>query len=713
MHKVEMVEFKSALSERYLAYAMSTIVSRSLPDVRDGLKPVHRRILYAMYQLKLDPKSGLKKCARIVGDVIGRFHPHGDASVYDALVRMAQLFAARYPIVFGQGNFGSIDGDAQAAMRYTEAKLTDYAMLLLRDIENNTVDFQPNYDGNDDEPKVLPALIPNILANGTEGIAVGMATSIPPHNITELLDALVHLVKSPASDTKELLRIISGPDFPTGGILVDPPEEILKTYSTGRGSFRLRCRWMKEMLPGGKYQIVITEIPYQVQKKNLIEQLANLFNNKKTPYLDDIQDMSAEDVRIVLTPKSRTINAEAIMQQLYKISDLEVRISLNMNVLNAYAQPMVMNLAEVLNEFLAHRTSVAKRKLQYREQQIIDRLEVLAALLIAYLNLDEVIRIIRNEDEPKTIMIERWSLTDRQAEAILNTRLRALRKLEEQTIHHEHALLTQEKAEINELLTNHDAFNRMLIADFKAIKKQILSKRRTSLEAMKEEEPIEITKLLEREPVSIYLLENDHIKIIKGHKPQDKEAINAYSTDKILLFSSSGKCYTLAIDKLARGKKDGEPLRLLLDVAAEEKFLWHQLYQPAQMVLLVSTSGHGFITKSCDMLAHTKTGKQILQPAEGHTALTACSVNQNNYVALFSEGRRLLVFNIKDIPYMQRGKGVALQKIKVGKLVAVLALPNLEAAKEYAPFSHTDIKLWVGNRGALGRLTLSKTWIDN
>jgi topoisomerase-4 subunit A len=722
---IQEVNFESALSDRYLAYALSTIMSRSLPDVRDGLKPVHRRLLYAMLQLKLDPKTGYKKCARIIGDVIGKYHPHGDSSVYEALVRMAQTFASRYPMVDGQGNFGSVDGDSQAAMRYTEARLTQYATLLLKDIDQNTVDFRPNYDGSDEEPALLPSAVPNILANGTEGIAVGMATSIPPHNLVELCDALLHLIKSPNAGIDTLLKHVKGPDFPTGGVMVEPWENIKKAYETGRGSFRLRAKWEVEELDRGLYRIVITEIPYQVQKRGLIEKMANLYNEKKLPFLETFQDMSAEDIRVVLTPKSRNIDANVIMESLFKLTDLETRVQLNMNVLDSKSVPHVMNIKQVLTEFLEHRRVVTTRRLEYRLGNIENRLEILDGLLIAYLNLDEVIRIIREEDEPKAVMVKKWKLTDNQVEAILNTRLRALRKLEEMEIKKENKELKEERKTIKEILNDSEKLDGVVSDEIKEIKanynKTPLGKRKTVLSDAPNIEPIDMEAFVEKEPLTVVCSEMGWLRAIKGHnvpqikyKEGDSEWFTAQvlSNDKIVAFTNHGKFYSVACDKISRGKGDGDPMRLVFDLAQEENILLMFKYNPEEKYLLAAQDGKGFVVAASDILAQTKGGKQVMT-CDGNAAF--CLPLIGNSVAVVGENRRLVVFPVNEIPEMKRGRGVALQKFKQGKLKDIKIF-NIEEGLSWQTKSGKqnlkDLHVWQGKRGSTGRIVLGKLWID-
>lgn len=723
---IDEVAFKDTLSEKYLAYALSTIKSRSLPDVRDGLKPVHRRILYSMLQLKLDPKVGFKKCARIVGDVIGKFHPHGEQAVYSALVRMAQSFSSRYPMVDGQGNFGSIDGDNSAAMRYTEAKLTPYAMLLIDDIDQDTVNLKPNYDGSDEEPEVLPSSVPNILANGTEGIAVGMATNIPPHNLVELCDAISYLLKHPNAQTDKLLKYVKGPDFPTGGILVEPQESIIKTYTTGRGSFRLRAKWHKEELDRGLYRIVVTEIPYQVQKRSLIEKMAELFNNKKMPFLESFQDMSAEDIQVIIYPKSRNIEAEVIMESLFKLTDLEVRVSLNMNVLNSRSVPSVMSLHEVLNEFIAHRREVVTRRLNYRLSNINRRLEILGGLLIAYLNLDEVIRIIREEDDPKAVMIERWKLTDLQVESILNMRLRALRKLEEFEIKKEDKDLKAEKKEILSILKEGDKLTDLLANEIKEIRSQYaknpLGKRKTDLGVAEEIAVLAPEAFIEKEPITVTCSQMGWLKSVRGHttdnlkyKDHDSEwvVITAYSTDKIVAFSDHGKFYSIACDKIARGKGDGDPIRLLFEMDEKENIITMFKHVPDQRFVLAAADGKGFVVSSNDVLAQTKNGKQIMVCEPGEALMCELLEGQDS-IAVIGENRRLLVFSVSEIPEMKKGRGVTFQKFKQGKLKAIKLFKQEEGLNWFGKSgsSPKDLAVWKGKRASLGRIVLGKLYLD-
>lgn len=652
------VNIEDELKQSYLDYAMSVIVGRALPDVRDGLKPVHRRVLFAMSELSNSWNKPYKKSARVVGDVIGKYHPHGDTAVYDTMVRLAQEFAVRYPLIEGQGNFGSIDGDNAAAMRYTEARLTEVALTILQDINDDTVDFQPTYDGSELEPIVMPSNFPNLLANGSEGIAVGMATSIPPHNAGELCDALLYLLKHPNASIAKLMEFIQGPDFPTGGILVESHANMLKAYETGRGSFRLRAKWEKEELSHGMYQIVITEIPYQVQKSKLIEKIADLFKAKKLSLLGNIQDESAEDVRIVLDPKNRTVDPEMLMESLFRTTDLEVRASLNMNVLTSQGMPRVMTLKEVLLAFLDHRMEVLIRRSKNRLGKIDHRLEVLEGFLIAYLNLDEVIRIIREEDEPKAIMMKKWKLSDVQVEAILNMRLRSLRKLEEIEIKTEHTALTKEKKELLLLLKDEDIRKKHLSDQIKETKKNfgqntVLGKRRTFLSDAPEPVMVSIEAFIEKEPITILCSEKGWLKSLKGHvddlstvkhKEGDKErfVLKGYTTDKLLVFADNGKFYTIGCNTIAGGKSQGEPLSLLIDLDQNTQVISLMIYQEGQNFLVANTVGRGFLVPAADVIAQTKNGRQVLNLSAGMKAIV-CAPVVGDAVAVIGQNRKLLI----------------------------------------------------------------------
>ena len=672
-----------ALSSRYLAYALSTITMRALPDVRDGLKPVHRRILYAMRQLKLNPEGAHKKCARIVGDVMGQYHPHGDQSIYDALVKLSQSFSARYPLVDGQGNFGNIDGDSAAAMRYTEAKMTAAGVALLAGIDEDAVDFIATYNEEDMEPQVLPAGFPNLLANGSTGIAVGMATSIPPHNVHEICDAALHLIKKPNARIETLMSYIKGPDLPTGGIIIEPQQSMLEAYKTGKGGFKVRARWNVEDLGRGQYQIIITEIPYQVQKSRLIEKLAELIENKKVPWLADVRDESAEDVRIVLEPKSKNIQAELLMESLFRLSALESRVSLNMNVLDATRTPRVMDLREVIQSFLDHRRIVLQRRSRQRLGKIEDRMEVLEGYRIAYLNIDEVIRIIRFEDDPKASLMKTFKLSERQADAILNMRLRALNKLQEIEIQTEYDKLAEEKKQIKSLLKS-DSKQWATIADEVKATRETYSKK-TELGARRttfaDEPDVEIdlaTAFITKEPITVVLSAKGWIRSMKGKvddvtslkfKEGDSAAfiVPAETTDKIILFGSNGKFYTLSADKLPGGRGNGEPVRLMIDLQDDHVPVGLFVHDENRELLVGSSDGYGFRVPEKDVVASTRGGKQVLN-VKGESEAIRCIAVRGEKVACIGENRKILVFATDELPVMGRGKGVRLQKYKDGGL---------------------------------------------
>ncbi len=730
-----------ALSERYLSYALSTIMSRSLPDVRDGLKPVHRRLLYAMRQLKLDPASGYKKCARVVGDVMGKYHPHGDQSIYDAMVRLAQEFAQRYPLVDGQGNFGNIDGDNAAAMRYTEARLTEVATLLLQGIDENAVDFRDTYDGEDSEPVVLPAALPNLLANGASGIAVGMATNIPPHNVGELCDAMLHIVKTAKHTTDGILNsgvtfdkladLIKGPDFPTGGVLVEDHANIVQAYKTGRGGFRLRARWETEDLGQGQYQIVVTEIPYQIQKSRLIEKTAELLLAKKLPMLADIRDESAEDIRIVFEPKSRNVEPEMLMEHLFRETDLETRIGLNLNVLNKHNVPGVMNIREALIAFLEHRDDVLVRRTNFRLEKIEHRLEVLGGLLIAYLNLDEVIRIIREEDESKQVLIKTFDLSEVQVEAILNMRLRQLRKLEEMEIRKEDKGLKAERKELKTLLGDETLRWKSIEDDLKGLKQSFgpkteLGKRRTDIGAVPDIVIVPIEAMIEKEPVTIVFSEKGWIRAAKGHledinalkfKDGDKLKfwLHAETTDKVLVFGTNGRFYTLGVDKLPGGRGHGEPIRLMIDLPNGHDVVSIMKNEGGRKFLIASDAGRGFIVPEDDVVAQTKNGKQVLNVGSDAEATTIAVVpDKADHIAVIGTNRKLVVFPMKvkedgelrdQVPVMGRGKGVILQRYKDGHLADVQAFELAEGVTWQTgggTRSEKDLKAWIGKRAGAG-----------
>ncbi len=717
-------KFSDALSERYLAYAMSTIVSRSLPDVRDGLKPVHRRLLYAMRELGLNATSGFKKCARVVGDVIGKYHPHGDVAVYDTMVRLAQEFAVRYPLVEGQGNFGNIDGDSAAAMRYTEARLTEAALALMKDLDAGTVDFRPTYSGDDIEPVVLPAAIPNLLANGSSGIAVGMATNIAPHNLGELCDGLQYLIKHPDSTAADLVKFIPAPDFPTGGVITESKENILKVYETGKGPIRVRARWEIEELPYGQYQIVVTEIPYQVQKSVLIARIAKLIMDKRLPLVADIRDESAENVRIVIEPKSKTVEATQLMEFLFRQCDLQVNFTMNMNVLDAGGVPKVMSLKEILTAYLQHRENILTRKLSHRKTNILHRLEILDGLLIAFLNLDRVIQIIRTEDEPKPVMMNEFNLTDVQAEAILNMKLRSLRKLEEEQIRTEDASLKAELEEINKLLGDINLRWSAISDEIAEIKKKFgqktaIGKRRTTVLDAPQEVDLSIDVMVEKEPITVILSEMGWIRAIKGHditlddlkfKDGDKLRleIKAYTTDKLTFFADNGRFYTVTGDKFPRGRGYGEPLRLFMDLPEESKILNMFVFYASAKFLVVSLSGKGFIVSAKETLAQTKGGKGVLLLADGDIA-ALCKVipPDADTVAIIGQNRRMLMFNLSEVPEMAKGRGVILQKYKGGK-VSDVKLFKAEDGLAYPANGGTRVERnligWLNKRASLGKL---------
>jgi topoisomerase-4 subunit A len=711
-----------ALGERYLSYALSTIMARSLPDVRDGLKPVHRRLLFAMSQLKLEPDTPPKKCARVVGDVIGKFHPHGDTAVYDALVRLAQDFAVRYPLIDGQGNFGNIDGDNAAAMRYTEARLTAVARALLEGIDEDTVDFRGTYDGEGEEPIVLPSAFPNLLANGSQGIAVGMATSIPPHNAEELCDALTHLIKHPDATVDDLVRLVPGPDFPTGGTLVEPAACIAEAYRTGRGSFRLRAKWEVEKLGQGTWQIVVTEIPYQVQKSRLIEKIAELLTARKLFLLDDVRDESAEDIRLVLVPKNRNVDPDVLMESLFKSTDLEVRFGLNMNVLDKDNIPRVMNLREVLQAFLAHRIEVLERRTRHRLGKIDHRLEVLGGYLIAYLNLDEVIRIIREEDEPKKSLIRTFSLTDVQAEAILNMRLRSLRKLEEFEIKTEHDALTAERTDLADLLENEPRRWKAIAKQIAETKKKFgkntpLGQRRTVIGDAPSAIVIPLEAMVEREPVTVFCSEKGWIRMVKGHQTEvadikykdgDRErfVLRVETTDKLVVLGTNGRFYTLAVDKLPRGRGFGEPLRLMIDLANDAEVVGLFKHEPGRRLLVAASNGRGFQVDEDEVIAQTRGGKQIMTVGDGVEA-KFCVPVEGDTVAVIGNNRKLLVFSLEEVPVMARGRGVTLQKYSDGSLADVTTFTfaqGLSWKSGERTRVETDMSPWKAYRGTIGRL---------
>ena len=721
--EVRDVRLADALADRYLSYALSTIVARSLPDVRDGLKPVHRRLLYAMRQLRLAPDQGFKKSARVVGDVIGKYHPHGEQAIYDALVRLAQDFALRYPLIDGQGNYGNIDGDNAAAMRYTEARMTEVGTLLLDGIDEDTVDFRDTYDAEGREPIVLPAAFPNLLANGSQGIAVGMATSIPPHNAAEICDALLHLIKFPQARVDKLVELMPGPDFPTGGLLVEDRATIVEAYKTGRGSFRVRARWEVESLKGGGYQIVVTEMPYQVQKARLVEKIAELLTNRKLTMLADVRDESAADVRLVLEPKSRNVEPEVLMESLFRQTDLESRVSLNMNVLDAEHTPQLMSLRDVLQAFLDHRHVVLIRRSKHRLATIEKRLEVLEGYLVAYLNIDEVIAIIREADDAKAELIAAFELTENQAEAILNMRLRALRKLEEIEIRKEHKSLSAEGKDIRALLKDEERRWRVVGEEIKAIRKQFgpkteLGRRRTELAEAPSEVVVPLEAVVEREPITVLCSAKGWVRALRGHVENPGEAkhkegdrarfaLHAMTTDKLLLFATNGRFYTIGADKLPGGRGFGEPVRLLVDLPKDQDIVGLGVYQSGVKLLIASSAGRGFVVGMDDVVAHTKAGKQALNLAPDEEA-QACTPILGDSVAVIGENRKLLIFPLEELPEMARGRGVILQRYKDGGLSDIKTFMLDEGLTWLAGGgrvrTETELTAWIGKRGQAGRL---------
>lgn len=734
--------FGDALSDRYLVYALSTITARSLPDVRDGLKPVHRRLLWAMRLLKLDPGQGYKKCARVVGDVIGKYHPHGDVAVYDAMVRLAQDFSLRYPLVDGQGNFGNIDGDNAAAYRYTEARLTQVAIDLMAGLDEDATDFRSTYNGEDEEPEVMPGLFPNLLANGSSGIAVGMATSIPPHNAAELIDAAMLLIDQPDAGLDQLLACVKGPDLPKGGIIVDSPDNIRESYRTGRGSFRVRARfagredpatgkWLVEpqKLAGGAWQLVIEDIPYGVQKGKLIEQIAQLIADKKLPILEDVRDESDEAIRIVIVPRSRNVEPDVLVESLYRLTELETRISLNLNVLEANRTPRVMGLAEVLTEWLGHQIAVLLRRSRHRLARIDDRLELLGGYLVAYLNLDRVIEIIRTEDEPKTLMMDEFTLSDRQAEAILNMRLRSLRRLEEMEIRKERDGLAREREGLVALLESPARQRTRLKRDLTVLRDRYgpetaLGRRRTRIEEAAPARDIPLEAMIEKEPVTIVVSAKGWARAMKGHldsaaiadlrfKEGDGPAFafHAQTTDKVLIAVDNGRFYTVGADRLPGGRGFGEPLRLLIDIDNDAAITDVVVSQPGTRMLLASTDGRGFIVPNEDLVAETRKGRQVMSFKPGARLRRIRRIGAgDDHLALIGENRKLLIIRIADIPEMTRGQGVVMQKYRDGGLADVLpfdiaaGLSWAMGGKEGRTRTETGLGGWIAARAAAGRL---------
>ena len=730
---IQTVDLKAALEERYLAYALSTIMHRALPDARDGLKPVHRRIVHAMSEMGVRPNSAFRKCARIVGDVIGKFHPHGDQSVYDALVRLAQDFSQRYPVVDGQGNFGNIDGDAAAAYRYTEARMTEVAALLLEGIEQDAVDFRATYNEEDEEPAVLPGAFPNLLANGASGIAVGMATSIPPHNVHEICDAALRLIKNPAATVEDLMSDpgdpekggIEGPDLPTGGIIVESRQSMIEAYRTGRGGFRVRARWTEEDMGRGGRQIAVTEIPFQVQKSRLIEKIAELLTARKLPLLEDVRDESAEDLRIVLVPRTRTVDPAILMESLFRLTGLESRVPLNMNVLSQGKVPRVMGLCEVLREWLDHRREVLLRRSRFRLAAIERRLEILGGLLIAYLNLDAVIAIIREEDKPKAVLIARFALTEPQAEAILNMRLRNLRKLEEFEIRKEHQTLLNEKADLESLLSSEERVWKTIARQVRAVRKQYAKstetgRRRTTFAAAPKTDVETMQQaMIEKEPVTVVVSEKGWIRALKGHiadvsglafKEDDrlKVAFPAQTTDTILLATTGGRVYTLAADKLPGGRGHGEPIRIMVDMENDQDVLTAFVHDTGRKLLIVSSAGYGFIAAERDITANTRKGRQVMNVSMPDEVKLVTPVS-GDHVAVIGENRKLLVCPLTQIPEMSRGKGVRLQRYRDGGVSDIKCfmiadgLSWQDSAGRVFVKKENELLEWRGDRASAGR----------
>ena len=716
---IEPHQLTELLSERYLAYALSTIMSRSLPDVRDGLKPVHRRLIYAMHLLKLDPAAGFKKCARVVGDVIGKYHPHGDTSVYDALVRLAQDFAARYPLIEGQGNFGSIDGDNPAAMRYTEARLTEIGQSLLAGIDDDAVDFRATYDGEESEPVVLPGAFPNLLANGAAGIAVGMATSIPPHNAGEVCAAALHLIAHPEATTAELVAHMPGPDFPTGGICVEDPAAIVQAYESGRGGFRLRAKWEVEKGKHGLWQVVVTEIPYQVPKGRLVEQVAALLEAKKLPFLADMRDESAETVRVVLEPRSRAVEPAMMMESLFRATMLEQRFPLNMNVLTADRTPVVLGLRGVLQAWLAHRLEVLGRRSRHRLAAIGRRLEVLDGYLKVFANLDEVIRIIREEDQPKPVMMARFEISDAQAEAILNMRLRSLRRLEEIELRREHATLTKEATGLQRLLADEGRQWKKIGEELSEVQAKFgdgpLGARRTVLGGVPATVAIDAEQLIDREPITVVLSEKGWIRAVRGHTDgaelkfkdgdQASRLVPCQTTDRLCLMATDGRAYTIRAGELPRGRGDGQPVRVLIEMAQGDEVAALFVWRDGGRYLVAGTAGRGFVVEAGDLLAEKRTGKQVLNVAAGDKLLL-CVPAEGDHVAVIGTNRKMLVFPLDQVPAFARGGGVMLQKYKEGKLADAKVFRMADGLTwRLGEKTRTEpMAEWLGARGQAGRM---------
>ena len=718
------VPFDAALSERYLVYALSTITARSLPDVRDGLKPVHRRLLWAMRLLRLDPTAAFKKSARVVGDVIGKYHPHGDQSVYDAMVRLAQGFALRYPLVDGQGNFGNIDGDNAAAYRYTEARLTAVAAQLMAGLDEGTVDFKATYNGEEEEPEVFPGLFPNLLANGASGIAVGMATSIPPHNVGELIDAAVKLIEEPRTEDAALADIVRGPDFPTGGVLVDGPESIASAYATGRGSFRLRASISVEREKGGGWHLLVGEIPYGVQKGRLIEQIAGLIADKKLPILADVRDESDEAVRLVLEPRSRTVDPQLLLESLYRLTDLEIRFPLNLNVLDAERRPGVMSLKQALTAWLAFQIEVLLNRSRTRIGKIDERLELLDGFLVAFLNLDRVIAIIRTEDEPKPVLISEFALSDRQAEAILNMRLRSLRKLEELQIAKEREALAKEREELVKLVESPARQRTRLKKELAAVRERFGDERRTRIEEASATREVDWSAMIEKEPITVLLSQRGWIRAMRGHlAPDEMKSLkwregdgpsidfHAQTTDRLALFADNGRVYTLAGDKLPGGRGFGEPVRLLVDLDADVGIVAFMIARPQARLLVASSDGRGFITPGEAVLAETRKGKQLVNLRPGAKVAVVREIASGaDSVAAIGENRKMLVFPLSELPELARGQGVTLQRFRDGGLSDAVAFRFADGlswalgGESGRVRTEHDLTPWRAARGAAGRL---------
>lgn len=732
--------FDSALSERYLVYALSTITARSLPDLRDGLKPVHRRLLWAMRQLKLNPNDAFKKSARVVGDVIGKYHPHGDASVYDAMVRLAQDWSLRYPLVEGQGNFGNIDGDNAAAYRYTEARLTRTAMQLMAGLDEGTVNFVPTYNGEDEEPEIFPGLFPNLLANGSSGIAVGMATNIPSHNVAEIIDAALLLIDNPHAEHAHLMEVFHGPDLPTGGVIVDSPAVISNAYETGRGAIRVRGRfstgrdeagnWEEtgiEKLGGGQWQLVVSEIPYMVQKGKLIEQIAQLIADKKLPILEDIRDESDEQIRLVLVPKSRNIDPELLKESLYKLTDLETRFGLNLNVLDAHRTPGVLGLKLVLQEWVISQIDILLRRSQHRLDKIANRLELLGGYIIAYLNLDRIIEIIRTEDEPKPVMMAEFELTDRQAEAILNMRLRSLRKLEEMELRKERDALLAEQEELQKLLDSPARQRTRLKRDLTALRKDYaedtdLGRRRTTIAEAAPVREFSMDAMIEKEPVTVILSAKGWIRAAKGHVALDGDfkfkegdgpafALHCQTTDKLLVAVDNGRFYTLGADKLPGARGFGEPIRTMVDIDPEAHIVSLVVHKPKGQLLLAANTGRGFAAEMDELLAETRKGRGVVSTKPGvKLAVVREIAAEHDHVAVIGENRKLVIFALSEVPLLAKGQGVTLQRYKDGEMADVITL-RLEDGLSWAMGGDSgrtrvekDLLPWKVARGAAGRL---------